>query len=422
MPLTFSTSLAGLRAYSEALGVTGNNIANTNTTAFKSSSLNFADVFHDSLNAKLNGAGLALQIGSGVQSTGSTTNFSQGALEESGSTLNAGLRGNGYFVVASRTGEQVYSRAGNFALDRQGFMVTPTGDRVQGYQALNGVVPPGAAMTSLKMPLGEFAGPVATTEASIRLNLKSSDPVPSEFHSPVQVYDSLGVARTLDLIYTKTANGAYTLTATLDGVATQVSVDGGAAAASGSLTFDSSGQLTAPDTIAIVPDQTGLAGATIPQINISLYEKNPDGTNGKSFITNYNATSAVAAAEQDGFASGTLAGLSFSPNGDGLILAVYSNGQTRTLGQVAIATFFAQEGLSRLGDNLFGQTVASGAPSIGAASTGGRGDVVGGVLEQSNVDIATEFAELISAQRGFQANSRVITTINQTLQDVIQII
>jgi len=422
MPLNYSTSLSGLRAYSDALGVTGNNIANANTTAFKASSINFADVFHDSLNSKLTGAGLPLQIGSGVSSTGSTTNFSQGSLDESVSTLNAGMRGSGYFVVASKTGEQAYTRAGNFTLDREGYMVTPTGDLVQGYQAVNGVIPPDAALTSLQIPIGEFAGPVATTEVSIRMNLKSSDAVNTEFHSPVQVYDSLGVARTLDLVYTKTGDGAYTITATLDGVAAQVSVDGGAVAANGAITFDSNGLLATPDTIDIVPDQTGLDGATLPEIALNLYETNPDGSQGKSRITNYNTASAVAAAEQDGFASGTLSGLSFSPKGDGLIQAVYSNGQTRTLGQVAVATFFAQEGLSRLGDNLFGQTVASGAPSIGAAATGGRGDVVGGVLEQSNVDIANEFAELISAQRGFQANSRVITTINQTLQDVIQII
>lgn len=422
MALTFSTALSGLRANSEALGVTGNNIANANTTAYKSKSLNFADVFHDSLNAKLNGAGLAVQIGGGVQSVGTTTNFTQGSLDESGSTLNAGIRGNGYFVVASRNGDTAYTRAGDLALNKEGNLVTSTGDLVQGYQAVDGAIPPGAPLNSLQVPLGQFASPVVTANASFHMNLSSTDAVNSEFHAPVEVYDSLGVAHTLDLIYTKTGDGAYTVTATLDGVATQVSIDGGAAGASGNITFDSDGQMTAPDTLAIVPDQTQLDGATLPSINIALYELNDDGTNGQSLITNYNATSAVAATEQDGFASGTLAGLSFSPKGDGVLVAVYSNGQTRTVGQIAIATFNSQEGLSRLGDNLYGETVASGQPSIGAAGTGGRGEVIGGVLEQSNVDIATEFTDLIVAQRGFQANSRVITTINQTLQDVIQII
>lgn len=422
MALTFSTALSGLRANSEALGVTGNNIANANTTAYKSKSLNFADVFHDSLNAKLNGAGLAVQIGGGVQSVGTTTNFTQGSLDESGSTLNAGIRGNGYFVVSSKNGDTAYTRAGDLALDKDGHLVTSTGDLVQGYQAIDGAIPPGAPLNSLQVPLGQFAGPVVTTEASFHMNLSSKDAVTSEFHAPVEVYDSLGVAHTLDLIYTKTADGAYTVTATLDGNASQVSIDGGAAGASGNITFDSNGQLTTPNTLAIVPDQTQLDGATLPSINIALYQLNEDGSNGQSLLTNYNATSAVAATEQDGFSSGTLAGLSFSPKGDGVLVAVYSNGQTRTVGQIAIATFNSQEGLSRLGDNLYGETVASGAPSVGAAGTGGRGEVIGGVLEQSNVDIATEFTDLIVAQRGFQANSRVITTINQTLQDVIQII
>ncbi|MBI1764553.1 MAG: flagellar hook protein FlgE [Acidobacteria bacterium] len=422
MALTFSTALSGLRANSEALGVTGNNIANANTTAYKAKSLNFADVFHDSLNAKLNGAGLAVQIGGGVQSAGTTTNFTQGSLDESGSTLNAGIRGNGYFVVSSKNGDTAYTRAGDLTLDRDGHLVNSTGDLVQGYQANNGAIPPGAPLNSLQVPLGQFASPVVTSKASFHMNLSSTDAVNAEFHAPVEVYDSLGVAHTMDLIYTKTGDGAYTVKATLDGNAAQVSIDGGAAAATGNLTFDSNGQLTAPNTLAIVPDQTKLAGATLPSLDIALYQLNEDGTKGQSLLTNYNATSAVAATEQNGFASGTLAGLSFSPKGDGVLIAVYSNGQTRTVGQVAIATFNSQEGLSRLGDNLYGQTVASGAPSIGAAGTGGRGEIIGGVLEQSNVDIANEFTDLIVAQRGFQANSRVITTINQTLQDVIQII
>lgn len=422
MPLTFTTALSGLRANSKSLGVTGNNIANANTTAFKSGSINFGDVFHDSLNAELNGAGLALQVGSGVHAIGTTTNFTQGSLEESGSALHAGIQGNGYFVVTDQTGRTSYTRAGDFTLDREGYLVTSTGARVQGYAAANGVVPLDAPLGSLKAPLGEFAPPIATSKATFRMNLSSKDAVNSVFHSPVQIFDSQGVAHTLDLIYTKTANGAYTVTATIDGNAAQLSTDGGGPAASANLTFDSNGQLTAPTSLAVVADQTQLNGATLPNIDIGLYATNPDGSQGASLITNYDATSAVASTDQNGFASGVLSGLAFGSEGDGTLVAVYSNGQTRVVGQVAVATFNSQEGLRHLGDNLYGETLASGSPSLGNANTGGRGAVVGGVLEQSNVDIATEFTELIIAQRGFQANSRVITTINQTLQDVIQIL
>lgn len=418
MPLSFSNSLSGLRANSEALGVTGNNISNSNTTAYKAGSINFADVYNDSLSAPLNGAGLALQVGGGVQTAGITTNFNQGLLEESGSALNAGIRGNGYFVVTDRSGSQAYTRAGDFSLDRDGYLVTPTGYRVQGYQAVGGAIPPDAPLTDLKAPLGEFVPPVATSEVNFRINLSAKDAVDSKFHSPVQIYDSLGVAHTLDLVYTKTGDGAYTVEATLDG--NPGMLNGGDTV---DFTFDSDGQLTAPDTLTFTADDTMLHGATLPEVNIALYATNPDGTKGPSFITNYDTASAVASStNQNGSPSGTLAGLSYSADGSGTLMAVYSNGSTRPIGQLAIATFNSQEGLRRLGDNLVSQTLASGPPSVGPGGTGGRGGVTGGVLEKSNVDIAKEFTDLIVAQRSFQANSRVITTVSQTLQDVIQII
>lgn len=422
MALTFSNALAGLRANTETLGSTGNNIANANTIAYKSSSLNFADVFTDSLDARFNAAGQALQRGSGVRKAGATTNFAQGSLDESGSSLNAGIQGSGYFVVASPSGVQSYTRAGDFLLSRDGHLVTSAGQQVQGYAAVNGVIPPGAALSSLQVPIGQLAQPVVTSEATFRMNLNASDALNAQFHAPVQVYDSKGIAHTLDLVYTKTASNSYDITSTLDGNAAQLSVDGGAPAATGTITFDANGQLATPDTLSVIPDQTLLAGATLPSIAINLRQINPDGTPGAGNLTNFSTPSAVTSTDQNGFSSGTLAGLSFKADGSGDLLAVYNNGQTRTVGQVAIASFNSQEGLTRLGDNLLGETVSSGPPSIGAAGTGGRGAVVGGVLEKSNVDIATEFTSLIVAQRGFQANSRVINTINQTLQDLIQVI
>lgn len=422
MPLTFSTALSGLRANSNALGTVGNNIANANTTAYKSSTLNFADVFHDAASAKINGAGVVLQIGGGVNTVGSSTNFSQGTFEDSGSALHAGIQGNGFFMVKDSTGVQSFTRAGVFSLSRDGFLEVPGGQRLQGYQAVNGAIPEDAQLVDLRASLGEFAAPIATTSATFRMNLSAKDAVNSSFHSAVQVFDSLGISHTLDLTYTKTGNGAYTVTATLDGNAAQLDADGGGGQASINMTFDSNGQMTSPTTLSVIADQSQLNGATMPDMAIGLYNTNPDGSQGSSVITNFDATSAVASTEQNGYASGTLAGLAFSPEGSGEMIAVYSNGQTRVVGQVALATFNSQEGLRRLGDNLYSETNTSGAPSIGAPATGRRGGVVGGVLEKSNVDIATEFTSLIVAQRGFQANSRVITTINQTLQDVIQII
>ncbi|HKX32643.1 MAG TPA: flagellar hook-basal body complex protein, partial [Blastocatellia bacterium] len=308
----------------------------------------------------------------------------------------------------------------------------PGGQRVQGYQAVNGVIDPDSPLTSIQVPSGQFAEPVETTQATVRTNLSASMAVGDVFHTPVQVYDSKGVAHTLDLAYTKQNNTDYLVTATLDGVGVQL--DSGAGAAdNATLTFDANGRLVipappaAPPTLAVLPENviapgvSTLNGASLDNININLLRTNPDGTT-EGNITNFDAASSVTSTLQNGFASGTLSGVSFSPDSSGTLLAVFNNGQTRALGQVSIATFNSQEGLRRLGDNLFGETISSGPPSVGIAGTGGRGGIIGGVLENSNVDISTEFTELIIAQRGFQANSRVINTINQTLQELLQII
>jgi flagellar hook protein FlgE len=421
MPFSFSTALSGLRASSNALSVTGNNIANSNTVGFKSGAASFADIFSNSLGTRLNGAGGAVQIGNGVQTTATTTNFSQGVLIEANSPTSAAIQGNGFFVVSDNVGALGFTRAGDFTLNQEGFLVMPGGQRVQGYAAVNGQIPPGATITSMQVPIGETMAPVETTEATLRLNLNSADAAGAVFHAPVNVFDSRGVSHTLDMVFTKQADGSYLMNATLDGDAAQASVDGGAASAAPvAITFDENGLLTAPTSLSIAPDQTPLTGANLTAIEINLRQPSATTTPGPSNFTNFAATSAVGSTAQDGFGPGTLSGLAFSPDGEGTLYGVFSNGQTRPIGQFALALFNSQQGLRHLGGNLFGETPASGQPSIGSAGAGGRGGVVGGSLEQSNVDIATEFTDLIVAQRSFQANSRVINTINQTMQDLLQ--
>ena len=423
MGFNFSAALSGLRASSASLSAAGNNIANANTISFKSSTVSFADIFTNSLGVRFNGAGVTLQIGNGVSVAGTDTDFSQGTLKDSTSATSAAIQGNGYFVVADPTGTQSFTRAGDFTIDKDGYLVNSGGQRVQGYSAVNGAIPPGATLSALRVPIGEATPPFATTQATLRTNLSSKDAAGSVFHAPVNVFDSKGSAHTLDLVFTKQADGSFQMTATLDGNAAQASVNGGAAAgAPVSFTFDSNGQLTAPTSLSIVPDQTKLNSATLPSITINLRQINPDGTPGSVNFTNFDASSSVSSTSQDGFASGTLTGLSYSTDQSGTLFAIFSNGQKRILGQLALATFNAQAGLRHLGGNLYGETVTSGQPSIGAAATGGRGSVVGSATEESNVNIADEFTQLIVAQRSFQANSRVITTISQTLQDLIQII
>jgi flagellar hook protein FlgE len=421
MAFSFNASLSGLNASSNALSVIGNNIANANTIGFRSSSISFADVFAGSQGARLNGAGNSLQIGNGVSTGAIHTNFSQGNLTESGSSLHVAIQGNGFFVARNADGTNNYTRAGDFTVNNQGFLVANNGSQVQGYSAVNGVIPTGALLTSLQIPLGQTLAPNVTSEATIRLNLDSATRTGADFHSTMQVYDSLGARRTLDLTYTKQANGSFNMTGTLDGVPVQLNADaGGASANPVNFIFDSNGVLTTPSTLSIVPDQTQLGGATLPSINLKLRETNADGSPGSFNFTSYASKSTVSTTLQDGYAAGELNGAVVDPNG--FIYGVFSNGQSRIVGQYALATFSSPEGLGRLGGNMFSDTTTSGVATIGVPGSGGRGAVAGGYLEQSNVDITTEFVDLIQAQRGFQANSRVITTLNQTFQDLLQIV
>ena len=410
MTFSFNTSLSGLNANSNALNVIGNNIANANTIGFRSSSITFADIFANSYGVRLNGAGNALQIGNGVLTGAIHTNFEQGNLSESGSPLHAAIQGNGFFVVRNSDGTAGYTRAGDFTVNGQGYLVAPNGGRVQGFMAQNGTIPQGASPTALQIPIGQMLSPQVTSQATFRMNLNADAKTGDVFHSTMQVYDSRGTARTLDLTYTKLADGSYDMTGTLDGTAVQA--NGGATV---NFKFDANGKLTAPTSLSIVPDQTQLGGAALPAININLSD-----ANGEANITSYSNASSVSSTSQDGFAAGELNGAIVDPSGN--IYGVFSNGQSRLIGQYALATFSSPEGLGRLGNNLFAETVGSGAATVGAPGSGGRGGIAGGYLEQSNVNITNEFVDLIEAQRGFQANSRVITSLNQTFQDLLQII
>jgi flagellar hook protein FlgE len=421
MSFSFNAALSGLNANSNALSVVGNNISNANTVGFRSTSITFADVFANSYGARLNGAGLSLQIGDGVQTSSIQTNQSQGTLGESGSSLHTAIQGNGFFVVRQPDNTLSYTRAGDFVVNNDGYLITPRGDQVQGYTAVGGVITPGSAINSLRIPIGQTLPPETTTSASLRVNLNTNAATGSPFHATMQVYDSRGTTRTLDITYTRLADGSFDSTATLDGVPTQLAANGGAPSATPvNFTFDAIGNLVSPTQFSIHPDQTALGGASLPSIEISLRETNPDGSPGAFNFVSYDRPSAVSATNQDGFPAGELSGSSIDPNG--VILAIFSNGQTRPIGQYALATFNSSEGLSRRGDNLFAETLASNQATIGSPGSGGRGLIAGGYLEQSNVNIANEFVKLIEAQRGYQANSRVINTLNDTFQALLQVV
>lgn len=422
MTFSFNSALSGLNANSKALNVTGNNIANANTVGFRSSSVTFEDVFAERYGVRLNGAGNGLQIGDGVRVGSIHTSFEQGGLNESGSPIQSAIQGNGFFVVKNKDGSNGYTRAGDFSVDNQGNILSSTGGSVQGYQAQNGVISQGSALGNLQIPLGQTLEPKVTTNATMKVNLDSRSKEDSVFHATVQVWDSLGVSRTLDLKFTRKADGTYDMTAQVEGKDAQINVDGGGAGSSpANFKFDADGSLLTPaDSLSIVPDSAELDGAELPEIVINLREVNPDGTAGASLITGFAMKSAQSGTKQDGFGAGALDGVAVDP--DGNIFGVFSNGQSRIVGQYALATFNANEGLARTGGNMFAETTASGQATIGEPGTGGRGSIAGGYLESSNVNLTEEFVDLIQAQRGFQANSRVITTLNQTFQDLLNIV
>jgi flagellar hook protein FlgE len=421
MTFSFNASLSGLNANSNALSVVGNNIANANTVGFRGSQITFSDVFANSYGARLNGAGLSLQIGDGVQTASIQTNLSQGTLNESSSSLHSAIQGNGFFVVRQSDETLSYTRAGDFTLNNEGYLITPRGDEVQGYAAVGGVITPGSALTPIRIPLGATLPPQTTASASMKINLNTNAVTGADFHATISVYDSRGTSRTLDITFTRLANGTFDATATLDGNATQLSSNGGAPSATPvNFSFDSSGNLLTPTQFSIQPDQTQLGGAVLPSVEINMREVNPDGSLGAYNIVSYARPSSNSANNQDGFPPGELSGSSIDP--EGIVLAIFSNGQTRPIAQYALATFNSSEGLSRRGDNLFAETLASNQATVGAPGSGGRGLISGGYLEQSNVNITNEFVKLIEAQRGFQSNSRVITSLNQTFQDLLQII
>jgi flagellar hook protein FlgE len=291
-----------------------------------------------------------------------------------------------------------------------------------GYMAQNGTVPQGARLSDLQIPIGQMLAPHASTEATFRMNLNASAETGATFHSTMQVYDSLGTSRTLDLTFTRLADGTFDMTGTLDGTAVQLDADGGGPGAGPvNFDFDANGNLTSPATsLSIIPDQTQLGGATLPAIDLNLRQTNPDNTPGAFNITSFASQSAVASSVQDGYGAGELNGAAV--DAQGMIYGTFSNGQSRVIGQYALANFNSEEGLGKAGGNMFSETTGSGQAIIGVPGSGSRGLIAGGYVEQSNVNITNEFIDLIEAQRGFQANSRVITTLNQTFQDLLQIV
>ena len=417
----FSIPLSGLTAEATALSAIANNLANQNTTGYKNSRVLFSDLFYQNLGTT--GAGDPIQLGAGAQVGSMPSTFTQGSVTATGVPTDVAIQGDGFFVVR-QNGVTSYTRAGNFAVDKNNFLVTSQGQQVLGYPAINGVVNTGAGIAPLQLGAGTISPPTATANVTIQSNLNASDAPGTVYSTPVQIYDSLGAAHTLTFTFTKDMNLANTWACTLSIPSSDLNPIGGVnqsgVVAQATLTFDGTGKLIGP------VDGNGKQITQIPAAAHSL----ADGAKDMSFnwdlfnganpvITQVAAPDSTSSTQQDGASSGTLT--KFSIGSDGVVTGSFSNGKTAALGQLALASFADTQGLQRIGATDYTETLASGQAVVGTAGTGGRGTLAGGSLELSNVDIASEFANLIVAQRAFEANAKAVTTFDQITQDTINL-
>ncbi|MDM0042935.1 flagellar hook protein FlgE [Variovorax dokdonensis] len=403
--MAFSQGISGLSVAAANLDVIGNNIANSGTVGFKSAAATFQDVYAGS------------RIGLGASVSGVVQNFTQGVTQTSSRPLDVAiLNGEGFFRLASSTGEVMYSRNGQFTKDKDGYLVNSSGLRLTGYGVnANGGIS-GGTPSAIQIPTAGMA-PNATTsiDAEFNLDSRSTTPTKTPFDATDSdtfnyanaigpVYDSLGNPHDVAVYFVKTGAGTWDAYGTADGTA----LNGGAALSG--LTFDANGNLTAPAGGAItLPTMTFPNGSAAMNVTVDL-----------SGTTQFGSANTMSALSQDGFTSGELT--SFSINPDGTITGKFSNEQTRLLGQVVLSSFANPNGLEPKGENMWAETQASGQALTGTPGEGTRlGSLASGALEASNVDLTSELVNLIVAQRNYQANAQTVKTQDQVMQTLMNI-
>ncbi|MBW3657873.1 MAG: flagellar hook protein FlgE [Actinobacteria bacterium] len=409
-------AVSGLRAHQTMMDVVGNNIANVNTTGFKSSRA----TFQEALNQTLRGASgtgpatagtNAMQIGLGSQIASIDGVFTQGSTQMTGRTGDLAIQGEGFFVVGQGN-ERSYTRAGGFGFDESGYLATPGGARLQGWMAdqATGAINTNGAITAIQLPMGQTIAPKATDRVELLGNLPAdasagdaaaTPPVPADvFNTSITVYDSKGEPHDIAISMTKdAADNTWSF---------QPSVNGTDVGAAQTVTFNADGTLNGPGSFTLEGVDFGNGSATDQDITIDL-----------GGLVQFGGSATAEARSQTGSAMGFLR--SFEFGADGTVTGRFSNGQTKLLGMVAIATFNNPAGLVREGESLFTVSANSGEPIVGRPGAGDAGSLAPGSLEMSNVDLAQEFTNLIIAQRGFQANSRGITASDELLQELVNL-
>lgn len=405
---SFFIPLSGLETSSTDLDTIANNLANLNTTGFKSQDVNFSDLFYQQFGTT--GSGNPLEVGTGAQVESTATDFTEGSISTAGSSTDMALNGAGFFVL-NNGGTTEYTRDGNFTLTNTGFLTTSSGLQVMGYPAANGVVNTNAPLQAIQVPVGASEKPAATTGMSITANLDSAVPIGTTFPAEITLYDSLGTPQVATVTFTNTGTNAWSYSIALPaGAAT------GGTNLTGMLAFNANGNLTTPAANVAGISFTGLTdGASNLTFNWNLYN-----ANGAAALTQYSAASAAPATSQNGYSSGQYQ--SFTVDASGVVSAVFSNGQTQAVGQVAVANVVNDQGLAIVGANNYETTRSSGGATVGTAGAGGLGTIDDNALEQSNVNISAEFSNLIIAQQEYEANSKAITTFDTVSQDTINML
>ncbi len=404
--MSFDIALSGVDAANTDLNVISNNIANVDTTGFKESTTEFADVY-----AQTQQGVASTATGNGVAVADVAQQFGQGNITTTSNNLDLALSGNGFFIL-SNNGSISYTRNGAFQVNQNGDLVDSSGDLVQGYAPLSTGGFNTGELTNMQLTTAE-SSPQATTTAAINVNLPSnaaaptdttfspSDPNSYTDSTSLTVYDSLGAAHTAQLYFIKGA--------TANEWTTQLYVDGTAVGAAQPLDFDTSGALTTPANGQVAFDgYTPGTGAATMNMTFNF---------GGS--TQYGDSFGVNSLDPNGYTTGSLTGISISSTG--VVQANFTNGQSSTLGQLALANFADPQGLQQVGNTQWVQSYASGAPVQGAAGGSGFGTIQSGALEDSNVDITSELVDMITAQRAFQSNAQMISTEDQLTQDIINI-
>ncbi|UYL08749.1 flagellar hook protein FlgE [Bdellovibrio sp. SKB1291214] len=417
------TGVSGMTAQGEALGVIGDNIANANTIGFKASRAEFQDIISKSLKGVLGGN----QIGRGVKIGAVNPILTQGNVDATEKVTDLAISGDGYFKVKGSDGES-YTRDGSFHFDREGYLVTNDNQKVQGFgtdekgNILN-------KMTDIKFPRALIPAK-ATKEIKMDLNLDSrmeptkkfdpKDPYSTSHYSTgVEMYDSQGNKHLLSLFFNKTADRQWEYKGLVDGKEVTGGEEGKMSeVVAGKLMFTVDGKL---DEQTVTSSNFNFKGGALQgqEIKMNFGDAIKAGGKGLDGTKQYGKNSDLISWHQDGAAAGTINSLSF--NDEGILTAVYSNGQAQDLAQIALAKFENPEALFKVGNNRLKESRDSGGASIGGPGTAGRGKLFAKSLERSTVDLATEFVNMIQNQRGFQANAKTITTTDELLNEVIQL-